>query len=747
VSRRERLALAALLLAFFSLATVYNVVSPPFEAPDEVGHFYFIVYLLETGDLPVVPATTPPPNFEQEGMQAPLYYWSSSLLVRALAAPLQLDLSDVSAPIRVNPFSTCGQPQARYNVNYFDHNMFAERLPYQGRIRVLHVVRLWSSFLGTLTVAGVFVAARLAFPGIPRVSWIAAVLTAFTPEFLFTAGAVNNDNMVTALATWGVVLALSLVRNGISWPCVLGMGVLAGLAGLSKLAGSALLPLSLLAIAFAVWKERTNKQRGRWWLFGRTCLIGAPVIAVYLLLMGWWIWRNLTLYGDLTGIRAHLVVMPARDTMSVWILIRELPGLFQSWWGTFGCTAPPMGFYGVYLVVSLGALAGLIAAHRSLREDPLSTTLLLVWLGLLGAAYVQWNWLTAAPKGRLLYPAMVSVSILLARGAVYWTARWRSAEVALLVLLAACAIAVPVAVIAPRVTPPPVYADPEQVQPDNLLAGRFGSSPIGTVALLGYDTSGSSFEPGEWIELVLYWQALNPPSEHLTLAVQLVSVVPEDTSTLVNFNTWTGGGTYPTGHWRPGDIIADSYRLQIPAVVDRAQAWRVQVILFHGDARLPYTLNNQPAGDAAFISLVRVGASSETVQMPAPDEGDLQQVVFGESIAFDGVEILYSADELEVQLRWSCLAALDHDYAVFVHLYDAAGSLLTTGDGPPLAGGFPTSLWQPGDSVVDTHSVTAMSRAAVKLGIGWYDVESGARLDAVGVDGQLEDNVLIVPLE
>ena len=251
--QRRRLALAGLLATFLILAAIYNAVSTPFEAPDEIGHFYYVVHLLQTGRLPVVPAADPPPNYEQEGAQPPLYYASAAALVRLLERPLRLDLGQADARLDVNPHSTCAQPGARYNVAYLAHDPHQERFPYEGRVRVLHVVRLWSSLLGAVTVAGVFAAVRLAFPDLPAAAWLAAGITAFTPEFLFTAGAVSNDNLVVALATWGVYLALRVLRDGLRWPTTVGLGVLAGLAALSKLSGALLLPFALVVIILAFW--------------------------------------------------------------------------------------------------------------------------------------------------------------------------------------------------------------------------------------------------------------------------------------------------------------------------------------------------------------------------------------------------------------------------------------------------------------------------------------------------------------
>jgi hypothetical protein len=748
-SRRLRLAVAGLLILFLLLATVYNAVSPPFEAPDEIGHFYYVVHLLQSRRLPVVPASEPPPHYEHEGIQPPLYYAGAALFVRALSASLGLDLVDAGAPLERNPHSTCAQPGARYNVTYFAHDPHSEQFPYAGRVRMLHIVRLWSSLLGMATVAGVFAAVRLAFPSAPAAAWLAAGLTAFTPTFLFTTAAASNDNLVTAMATWGIYLALRLLRDGLRWPHTLALGLLAGLAALSKFSGALLLPLALVVIPLAaVLRQPQPSHRShpfsRWTVVvGHWSLLVFPFLAV----AGWWLLRNWTLYGDLTGTRPMLDMLPLRREMSLMVLVRELPGMFRSWWGAFGCTAPPTGFHLFYLVPVLGGLAGLVADRRELRRTWPQVGVLLVWLGLMGVAYVRWNWVIHASKGRLLYPAIVGVAGFLGRGWATWTARRRGLSSALLVSLALGAAVVPVTVIAPRVSPPPIYTAVADVQPQHELDGRFGSE----IALLGYDLDGTSFEPGEPLDLTLYWHVLAQPAEHYGLAIQLVSAVPGETATLINFNTWTGGGSYPTAHWRPGEVIADHYRLRIPDDVVRAQSWYVQVILYDGDDgdRLPFALDGQRVGKTATLAPLRVGAASPEAQGPPEVDRLVAPIQFDGAVALDGVRVTGEGEALDVTFWWRSVAPLAGDYVVFVHLYDAEGQLVADADAPPLSGGFPTSMWRPGDRVRDARTVSLPSEenAPFRLAVGWYDPVTGVRLPGTGGDGApLPDDAALIPI-
>jgi hypothetical protein len=555
--------------------------------------------------------------------------------------------------------------------------------------------------------------------------------------------------MVTAVTTWGVYLALRTLKEGLRWRCTLLMGLLAGLAALSKFSGTLLLPLVLIVIPLTVVHSRDATARRS---SLRQCLPlilrhWALVIILFLAITGWWFFRNWNLYGDLTGTRQMLALLPIRDEMSVGLLIREFGGLYRSWWGVFGCTFPPSVFYVFFLVLVLLGLVGLIAGRNHLRRAEVPIGILLVWLLMVFAAYVRWNWVIHAPKGRLMYPAMASVTILLGVGLEYWTGGRRWLTLTLLGLLVLVTGAVPILVMAPPISPPPIYSAASDVQPAHLLDGRFGPD----IALLGYDLDGKSFEPGEWLDLTLYWQALKAPAEHYTLAIQLASAIQGQTDTLVNFNTWTGGGRYPTGVWHPGDIIVDRYRLRLPDQVPRAQGWYLQVVLFklNDGTRLPLTLGGQVVGDTALLELLRVGASESADALPHQADRKGPPIHFDASIALDGIHVAEQGENLDVTLWWQSVAPLPQDATIFVHLYDAEGTLIATADAPPLSGGFPTSLWQPGDRIRDERTVALPQEGTdpLHLGIGWYDPVTGVRLVATTTDGaRLPNDEVVIPI-
>src|SRR5262245_2955377 len=70
----ERYALALIVTLFVVLGLWYSLAIPAFETPDELYHYPFARHLAEGNPLPVQSEEKRGP-WNQEGSQAPLYYW------------------------------------------------------------------------------------------------------------------------------------------------------------------------------------------------------------------------------------------------------------------------------------------------------------------------------------------------------------------------------------------------------------------------------------------------------------------------------------------------------------------------------------------------------------------------------------------------------------------------------------------------------------------------------------------------
>jgi len=105
----------------------------------------------------------------------------------------------------------------------------------------------------------------------------------------------------------------------------------------------------------------------------------------------------------------------------------------------------------------------------------------------------------------------------------------------------------------------------------------------------------------------------------------------------------------------------------------------------------------------------------------------------GEAVALEGFAWQLDRSMLQVALRWSTDTLVAADYTVFVHLVDPEDGdrLVGQGDAPPLDGRWPTSLWLPGITLDDVHTIPLsgdLLPGTYHLLVGLYDPKTGQRL-------------------
>ncbi len=144
--------------------------------------------------------------------------------------------------------------------------------------------------------------------------------------------------------------------------------------------------------------------------------------------------------------------------------------------------------------------------------------------------------------------------------------------------------------------------------------------------------------------------------------------------------------------------------------------------------------------------VVPAGASNEMAQASG--------AVFGESIRLAGYtvsgEALEPGDALAVTLFWEADAPIETRYRVFVHLYKPDGTIATQHDGEPNGSLTPTTVWVPGERVIDNHGMLLPVESAAgtyPLMIGLYDAESGDRLPIEIAGEPVGDRLLLAEIE
>jgi 4-amino-4-deoxy-L-arabinose transferase-like glycosyltransferase len=755
-----------ILIAFLILGVIYSVVTPIFEASDELWHYPLLQWLSKGNPLPVQDAKNVGP-WKQEASQPPLYYWLTG------AATAWIDTSDMAQVRRENPHVNNGVITPDGNLNLVVHNPQVESFPWRGSVLAVHLARLMSVLMGAVTV---WLTYRIALELFSDRSWLAlgaAAVNAFTPMFIFISGAVNNDNLTMMLCSLGLLLIVKRLRE-YEGPSIrdqkaaerklsfrqdffyrmgrwLPLGVVLGLGALTKTSTLALLPITGLAVIVAAWRK------GSWREFWAGALATALPV---LLIAGWWYFRNIQLYGDVTGISAFIDVLGKRAApASLLQLWGERWGFMLSYWGLFGGVNVPIDYWGYHVLNALAILAVIgvviyfiMMTWQWFRADPIHSwrdftydvrdyvqgRAALFLVGLFGlivvALLTQWARITWSSQGRLVFSAISTWSIYFVLGlGTIATKRFARPFITLVSLFMFV-----VSALAPFTTIAPAYAQSTPVTtvaPQIPLDVTFGDQ----IKLLGADVTSSSASPGGQTEITLYWQALKPIDKDYSTFVHLLDA---NDIMVAQRDMYPGQGLWPTSQLRPGDIIASRYVLNIAATEyapDRL-TWEVGVYDYFDpqQKRLPASSGGDNVRFGSVALQAQVGAVPNPLQVNLDDQIELIGYALDRRAASPNESIFLS-------LYWRARSKMPADYTVFTHVLQPPETKWAQQDKPLQP---PSSSWSIGQVVSDTYELKIDSKAP----LGVYDIEVGVydpqknleRLRIVTDDGRITENYVLL---
>ncbi len=743
--RKADLPLVILLGVFVVLSLIYDWATPPLEASDELWHFGMINTIADTGQLPVQHPGVKT-AYEQEGSQPPLYYLVAAFLVKGI------DRSDFDTVRQPNPHAVAGVPGNVGNKNLVLHD--AVHPPLERTFLAIYIIRLFSIFLGCVTVVSIYQAARQLDIGSPILPVLAASLTAFNPMFLFITGSVNNDNLVTALNSliiWQMIVLIH--RSKFSMRHSLLIAMLVALASLSKLSGLVLMPFVLLGGGwvflrhpiYEVLKRQPISKKLDWRGFITFVL---AVGMVWLVVAGWWYLRNIILYGELFGTSTMVAVAgPRIGGFGLQTLIDEFQGFRFAYWALFGAVniMTYRWFYDVVDIASILMIIGLTTAlfvwlktrsqaRRSNSEtyDWVDSGVIMIGLALIivagSVSVAVWTAQTYASQGRLLFPFNAAISILGATGIIYFGCyrirplisrflKWpvtKAGYYFLPIAFGVFATIVPFGSIAPQYVPPPIL---EKV-PDSAQSvyGRFGD-----VALVGYEVADQRYFPGDTIPITVYWQVIKPSTNDYSLYLHATR---DDGTDIGKVDSYPGAGRQRTSTWKAGAIYADSYAITLDKSSEAVSRLRVQVGWWnYADKTLVNAVDqNDRALDSVMLDMGGFAPRNTMEQI----EGltSIEPNVFGNAIRLIG----YKLEGNRLSLLWKSVAPLSANDTVFVQALDANNQVVGQGDAPPT---LPTRYWQVGEQFVTRHSInasTAIESGSYRVILGWYNPDDGTRL-------------------
>jgi hypothetical protein len=246
--------------------------------------------------------------------------------------------------------------------------------------------------------------------------------------------------------------------------------------------------------------------------------------------------------------------------------------------------------------------------------------------------------------------------------------------------------------------------------------------------LLGYSLGEArSLQPGDTVEVELYWQALRAPGEDFLPRLELLDTQGQAVAELIEKPV---GGDYPTAWWRAGELVRDPHALLIPAPVPSGQYRLAMSLVRAADGTVV-----EPVGRSGALDLGPIEVAGRTHHYEQTIPLHAQAAEFGSSVQLVGYdltdEVHRPGSVLEVTLHWHALETPDRNYHTFAHLLDAGENILAQDDGPPAEGERPALGWLPGEYVTDTRRIALpadLPEGVYRLGVGLYEPATGLRL-------------------
>jgi hypothetical protein len=347
-----------------------------------------------------------------------------------------------------------------------------------------------------------------------------------------------------------------------------------------------------------------------------------------------------------------------------------------------------------------------------------------------------------ASQGRLVFPAMSGICLFLALG---WLGAL-SPRARRVVALGCGGLLAILAVLAPFVAIRPAYARPADLIAAGVPASArpFDVDYGGVARLLAFEVDRDVIRPGDSVDVTLYWQALAPTRENYSVYVQIFGWQQD----LGQRDTYAGGGAYPTSLWKPGQIIRDRHRIEIPQdVKGPGPAWMTAGFYQFDTMERPQAVDTQ-GQPVIFPILAKLSFDvpaptwQPTAQLDANLDNRLRLIGFDAEAAS-----AQPGQPWPVTLYWQVEAPIDRDYTAFIQLVDEAGSIVAQVDEPPLKGFYRTSAWTPGEVLNDSHSLTLpddLRPGRYRVFAGLYDPITGYRLPVIDASGHAQDSQVLL---
>jgi hypothetical protein len=417
----QRRILALLLALTLVRGLIFAVIIPPWQAPDETGHFEYAWLIAQLGRLPTREDVSP--LLERELIES-LYEWRyGESIGRPLPEQVPARMEDLPPEIPAKRSRTI--LIERFSLAYVWLAPFIWLFRHQDLVSQLYAVR----FSSVVLELGVVWLAWLIFREVlPRQQWLVVSMTAlvvFLPQHAFI-NASAGDGPLAELAACVVIYGwLRLFRGPVRvwWIIAVLGGTLVGLS--TKNTTAFLVPFNLVALALLlITRYRDAIQRRRW-----SYVVLGLVLVAFLgaIILQTPVGDRARSFFQLWSRVARIHLVDGSKTLD-----QALLGTYDSFWARFGWMSVRAedGWYIVIYVLTIWAIGGwIIPRSRGCSVPAYAKGILGAALALSLAVWLAYVLFMPSgfryTQGRYFFPVIAPVAFFLVGGWARWVpARW-----------------------------------------------------------------------------------------------------------------------------------------------------------------------------------------------------------------------------------------------------------------------------------------------------------------------------------
>ncbi len=290
-----------------------------------------------------------------------------------------------------------------------------------------------------------------------------------------------------------------------------------------------------------------------------------------------------------------------------------------------------------------------------------------------------------------------------------------------------------------------VQGDFGSPRPEVWNATRTTDIDFGPLSLVGYSLDAEGpMRPGDALPLMLLWRAgATPMKDNLVLRLWLEDAEGRAASSR---DAPLGNG-FPVSLWRPNQFVRDWPLIRVPANVPSG-TYSIKLATARGKELLGLSWGPLSTATVANLGVIRVQGRPRT--MTAPPISHPREVAFDEKVRLLGYDLTLdtSAKAIRLTLYWKSLSLMDVSYAVFVHLLNTQGSVVSAADSIPGNGELPTAGWIENEIITDLHLVPipeGLAQGTYSIEVGLYDPMTGERLGTADGKDRIILELLDVP--